>query len=140
MPTAALRPCSYPGCPALVPQGACLLHRGAVDRARGQRGGPRTQGYTSRWDRYSRAFRTRYPVCGDRPPGYSWTGDSVCVPRTLADVVDHIRRVTSATDPGFYDVANHQALCHACHNRKRQHESRGIPVSPALINGINANK
>ena len=27
------------------------------------------RGYTKRWDRDAKAFRVRYPLCGDRPHG-----------------------------------------------------------------------
>jgi 5-methylcytosine-specific restriction endonuclease McrA len=36
--------------------------------------------------------------------------------------LDHIHPVTGPDDPAFYDPANHQSLCHACHSAKTMSE------------------
>jgi 5-methylcytosine-specific restriction protein A len=41
----------------------------------------------------------------------------MCGKATATDV-DHIRRVSGADDPLFWDASNHQPVCHSCHSRK----------------------
>jgi len=81
----------------------------------------------ARWDAYSRAYLARNPLCGDRD-GYAATGDSVCARGRMAPnpakVTDHVtpHRGDYAL---IWDPANHQALCHGCHNRKTAQKDRG---------------
>lgn len=126
MPSALLRPCPGDGgrCPELVESGACPKHRSQADR---RRGSAASRGYTARWAAFSRQFRTRFPLCGMRPTGAPATTDSVCQQEnraTAAQVTDHIVPVDGPNDPRFFDETNMQALCHVCHNAKRQRERR----------------
>jgi len=128
MPTMRLlRPCSKPGCPELVPRGEryCEKHRGeayAYDRNRGTR---TQRGYTNRWLRYSAHYLKQHPLC--------MCDD--CKQRMVplpSEHVDHIIPVSGPNDPLFWEPSNHQALNHACHNRKTARER----VSNKGINGI----
>ena len=42
--------------------------------------------------------------------------------RTIATLVDHIKRHTGRSDPLFSDIRNLQSLCAGCHNFKTRHE------------------
>lgn len=42
---------------------------------------------------------------------------------TEAKHVDHILPVSGRDDPLFWDVSNHQPLCHACHSQKTAKEN-----------------
>lgn len=122
MPNASLRPCAEPHCPHLVHRGRCAQHTQQQDRVRGS---STQRGYDHRWRRYSETFRSRYPFCGMAPPGAPLTRDSLCAQQhrvRRAEVVDHIVPISGAYDARFYESTNHQALCQACHNRKRQRE------------------
>lgn len=63
------------------------------------------------WRNYSKRFRASAHVC---------INFLSCGGR--AELVDH--RVPVEGGGGMWDVDNHQAMCHPCHNRKRQVESR----------------
>lgn len=73
------------------------------------------RGYTYRWQRYRLTFLAANPLC------VHCSTTTTPVPATD---VDHIRPVTSATDPAFWVSANHQALCHDCHSTKTATEDR----------------
>lgn len=62
---------------------------------------------TTAWRKYRRAFLSTNPLCVE------------C--GRIADVVDHILSVRLGG--GFWDVENHQAMCHQCHNSKSGRES-----------------
>lgn len=67
------------------------------------------RGYTRQWSRYRRSYLNDHPTCAKCP--------------APARHVDHIRAVRGPDDPAFWDPANHQPLCHACHSRKTvQHD------------------
>jgi 5-methylcytosine-specific restriction protein A len=67
---------------------------------------------TTAWRKYRRAFLSTNPLCVE------------C--GRIADVVDHITSVRLGG--GFWDVENHQAMCHQCHNSKSGRESH-VPVA-----------
>jgi 5-methylcytosine-specific restriction protein A len=71
----------------------------AIDK---RRPGPRQRGYTPEWDAYRSDFLRRRPSCAD------------C--GAPATVVDHIKPVKDGGS--FWDPANHQPLCRACHAAK----------------------
>ena len=100
-PTAPARPCTQPGCPALVDGGGrCPKHR--------QRGAPIDTFYSSRqWRRFRAAFLAAHPLCEDcgkqgrlRP----------------AVEVAHIIPRRQGGDP--FDEANCRGLCKSCHSRE----------------------
>jgi 5-methylcytosine-specific restriction protein A len=128
MPTAVPQYCKAPGCDELVREGFCPAHeRRAQRQYDDRRGSSHARGYGARWRDFVLHFRSLYPLCGMRPPGAPDTLDSECRAQKRVRpmwVVDHIVPVQGKDDPRFYDPTNHQALCEACHNRKRQRESR----------------
>jgi 5-methylcytosine-specific restriction enzyme A len=72
------------------------------------------RGYNVRWQKYREKFLARHPLC------------RFCKEAgrlTRATVVDHIR--PHRGDSGlFWDKANHQALCKACHDGAKQSQER----------------
>ena len=119
MPLACPTPCRHAGCHELTTSGGyCPIHAAAHTPA--ARAAPRpsahSRGYDARWQRASRDFRATHPSCArcDR----------------LADVVDHI--VPHRGDPAlFWNAANWQSLCKACHDSKTAREDGGWGRPPA---------
>lgn len=107
MPRRPKVPCRHPGCPELVEPGSlyCAKHlplHPEVTRPAGKRG------YTRQWQKISRQYLQTYPLCAEcmRQGRY-----------TKATVVDHI--TPHRGDPRlFWDEANWQPMCKACHDGK----------------------
>jgi 5-methylcytosine-specific restriction protein A len=112
MPRQAPRPCSAPGCPALVTAGAyCPDHAPQyVSPHEAGRGTASQRGYGARWRRLRQMVLATYPICADPYGEHRATGQVVA-----ATDVDHI---TARSAGGADTLANLQALCHACHSRK----------------------
>ena len=103
MPRAPKRPCRYPGCPSLSDGLFCELHRGRYARESAAQ-----RGYDGRWRRARTFFLKKHPLCAE----------CLCENRlTPATVVDHILP-HRGDDQLFWDEANWQALCKACHDKK----------------------
>lgn len=100
----ALKVCSTPGCPELVPSGRCTTHTTQADRARG----------TSRQRGYDRAHETRFrrqvlardPIC--TLCGKDW---SVHADHHPVDRHTLVLRGMDANDP-----QHGRGLCHHCHS------------------------
>lgn len=118
MPSKPKRPCSKMGCRELTTERFCSRHAKVeakeYDRARGSSS---QRGYTSRWQRYSRSFRKANPLC------VNCSAQGLIRP---SEHVDHIKAVSGADDPLFWDKSNHQALCQSCHSRKTIREDGGF--------------
>jgi 5-methylcytosine-specific restriction protein A len=120
MPQRLKRPCSQPGCPALVPVGEryCEKHRKEVARRYDQeRGTAHERGYTARWRHYSRWFlkQPENVFCRLQLPGCT----------NLAQCVDHIDPPDGPNDPKFWDPNNHQSACIHCNSVKGRKVIRG---------------
>lgn len=113
VPTKPLRPCSYPGCRALVAAGRCPQHASP----RRQASASYQHLYNSeRWRRARRAFLRDHPLCAECGRGGR---------TTLATVVDHV--VPHRGDPErFWDESNWQPLCTRCHNVKTATRDHGF--------------
>lgn len=124
--TLPLRPCAHPGCAALVRGSAyCDKHR-AESRAvrrnlQGERGISAAWHYlyeSRRWRTIRAAQLMAEPFCRE----CARVGE-----RVRATDVDHIKP-HRGNKKLFYDTANLQSLCHACHSRKTMAErGRGSP-------------
>lgn len=102
MPTAALRPCLQPGCPALVTKGRCATH-GARPNADARRAY-----HTARWQRLRAQVLREQPCCQE------------CRSRgrvVMSTDVDHIVPHRGDEDL-FWARSNLQGLCHGCHSAK----------------------
>lgn len=74
----------------------------------------RERGYDTAWEKFSRDYRARNPLCVE------------CLRKgitSMATVVDHKRRLRDCPELKF-DKRNLQSLCTACHNAKTRAESR----------------
>jgi 5-methylcytosine-specific restriction enzyme A len=109
MPTKALRPCSYPGCPELVPSGRCAKHAPKIqDRDPGVK-----RLYNSkRWATIRRRELAAHPWCAE------CARHELFVPATD---IDHIH--PHGGDPTRFYAGPFQSLCHSCHSRKTIIES-----------------
>ena len=107
MPFKPKKPCAHPGCPELVPTGTryCekhrVLHPEAIRSAS-------ARGYGSKWQRVSKEYLARHPLCVK------------CLEAgrvTQATVVDHVKP-HRGDKRLFWDESNWQPLCKPCHDRK----------------------
>ena len=116
MPMKALRPCREPGCSGYAMPGSswCAKHR--REQERGRRAGQSPLYDTARWRRERALFLRAHPLCEEcRRQGRI----------QAASQVDHIR--PHEGDPGlFWDQANWQSLCVACHSKKTAAEDGGF--------------
>ena len=119
MPTAPLRPCTFPGgCPQLVVKGMCDEHKKTYtqtyEKARGTR---QSQGYDADWDRVRlKALKRDDYLCRH------------CLLETRyvpAQHVDHILPFRGKKDLLRLDLNNLQSLCKPCHSKKTATEDRG---------------
>ncbi|MDE9566202.1 HNH endonuclease [Xenorhabdus bovienii] len=110
MPWQPLKRCSYPHCRERVKSGRCEQHQREARCQQDKQRGTRTQrGYSNRWGKYRLMYLKSDPLCVH------------CLPQgiyTPASIVDHIIPIQGDADVLFWPASNHQALCHACHNRK----------------------
>jgi hypothetical protein len=87
------------------------------------RGTAHSRGYTSTWAATSRAFRARYPLCGQRMDGQMHSDHSLCAQQglmTVAECVDHIDGHNRPDDrETFNDWSRLESMCLACNSRKR---------------------
>ena len=114
MPTAALRPCTYPGCSNLVKSGRCTDHQvDPVDVYHRDKNIKRLYD-SDRWKRLRGQFITKNPWCAE------------CLKNnrhTLATDVDHID--PHEGDELKFFAGPFQSLCHSCHAAKTGRERGG---------------
>ena len=97
------------------------MPRGVKSRGRGRgsdegRPSAAARGYGARWRHTSRRHLAANPLC----LRCLAAGSTVA-----AECTDHIKPVTSASDPLFWLASNHQALCWSCHSTKTTTEDAG---------------
>lgn len=104
MPRKSKRPCSHPGCLNLTEDKYCEEHKSLhPDRPSAAK-----RGYGSKWQRVSKAYLRKHPMC------VRCMAKGRYVPAT---VVDHI--VSHRGDAKLmWDESNYQSLCKACHDKK----------------------
>ena len=110
MPRSASYGCLFRGCSQKgTYHGYCEEHYTArpTDRSNGRKTA-HERGYTARWQKASRLFRMRHPLC------------VACKRRgidALSEITDHV--IPHRGDKKlFWDMQNWQALCKKCHDRK----------------------
>lgn len=115
MPQAAPKPCTHPGCGALVRDGTsrCPKHPRENKYATRRDGSRHERGYGKVWDRLRKAVLLRDKgLC------------QPCLARddvTSGNEVDHI---IPKSQGGTDEETNLQVICKACHQVKTQREAR----------------
>lgn len=111
-----LKQCAYAGCFKLIPDGIryCAKHAPIArdQELQRKRKGSTERGYNYKWQKESKAFLKRNPLCEE------------CKQRglvTLAEVVDHIQP-HKGDQKLFWNHDNWQALCKRCHDSKTARE------------------
>ncbi|MDE5946399.1 MAG: HNH endonuclease [Oscillospiraceae bacterium] len=108
MPRKALRTCRHSGCPNLTDELYCTEHKPMhPDRPSATK-----RGYGSKWQRISKAYLHKHPMC------------VICKSQgrfVSATVVDHIIPHRGNQTLMWSDT-NWQALCKPCHDRKTGNE------------------
>jgi 5-methylcytosine-specific restriction protein A len=117
MPIASPKPCSHPGCGALVHgQSRCQQHQHvqpALPSA--PRLGSTARGYGSAWQRARLGYLKAHALCVACLAAGRVAG---------ASVVDHV--IPHRGDKRlFWDAGNWQALCKGCHDAKTAREDGG---------------
>lgn len=112
MPKKALKPCRHSGCPNLTDGLYCAEHK----LLHSDRPSASKRGYGSKWQRVSKAYLRKHPLCVK------------CMEQgryTMATVVDHI--IPHRNDSTLmWSESNWQALCKPCHDCKTGNEDRNI--------------
>lgn len=108
MPHKSKRPCGHPGCPNLTDSRYCEQHKALhPDRPSAAK-----RGYGSKWQRLSKAYLRKNPLCVKCKADGSFV---------TATVVDHI--VPHRGDEVLmWSESNWQALCKHCHDKKTGNE------------------
>lgn len=110
--------CQYPGCRKAIPFGEshCEKHKKKRANAIVERKGANERGYTYKWQKASKAFLARHPLC------------VMCQQNGIvkaAEVVDHIKP-HRGNQLLFWDKKNWQPLCKKCHDCKTATEDGGF--------------
>ncbi len=115
MPYAAPRPCTHPGCSALVHGGSrCPKHPYVMQRRAAAR--EYNKWYkTARWRKNRASFLARNPLC------VKHYAKGQMVPAT---VVDH-KIPHKGDETLFWDQTNWQGMCTRCHNQKTAKQDGG---------------
>jgi 5-methylcytosine-specific restriction protein A len=123
MPVAAMRPCRNAprGCRGLARKDFCDACRDAGARV-DTRPSAAQRGYGYRWQKYSKEYLWRHPVCVD--PQRRHVG--LAVPSAVTDhVIPH-----KGDEQLMWDESNHQALCKGCHDHKTATLDGGFGPAP----------
>jgi 5-methylcytosine-specific restriction protein A len=129
MPSVPKRPCTYPGCGALVSATRCDKHRsvGAKQYDK-QRGSSAQRGYGYRWQKASAAFLLAHPLCqcAECREGQLRVRPS--------QVTDH--KIPHRGDMRlFWDSTNWQAMSKDCHDKKTASEDGGFGNAAPVASG-----
>jgi len=112
MPTAALKPCSYPGCPTLVGHGRCDQHAEAP-RPVYKRDAERQRLYDRKWQMRRRLQLSRHPWCAD------------CLAQGIYTPALDVHHVTPHRgNPTLFITSPLESLCHSCHTKHTNAESK----------------
>ena len=114
MPSKLRTACAQYPCPTLTDARFCTEHARADSRRYDQKRGSSTaRGYGSSWQRYRTWFLAQNANI------FCSTGCGA-----VSTDVDHIKPVQGPSDPLFWQLSNHQGLCHSCHSKKTVQDGR----------------
>lgn len=104
MPRKPKHPCAHPRCPNLTDNRYCEQHKPLhPDRPSAAK-----RGYGSKWQRVSKAYLRKHPLCVKCQAEGRYV---------QATVVDHV--ISHRGDKNlFWNESNWQALCKSCHDKK----------------------
>ena len=114
MPSKALKPCGYPGCPNLVESGRCELHRSESEFKRD----PAVQRlYDRKWQARRKVQLSAHPWC------------EVCLSKGIYTPATDVHHVTPHRgDKNIFLTSPLESLCHACHSEVTAREVNGRGV------------
>lgn len=124
MPRKAKRPCTYPGCIALVDGGSrCPDHQSEWQRNRNKqidenRPTAHQRGYDARWRRIRLRVLREAPLCVD------------CAARGITTAATDVDHIVPLAHGGTHARSNLQSLCKPCHSRKTVQQSLGWSPTP----------
>lgn len=107
MPRKPKRPCSYPGCPALVDGRYCEEHKKLTDAHynKYQRDPDTKKRYGAAWQRIRDRYVAEYPLC------------EICAEAGRITPSQEVHHVIPLRQGGTHDAENFMALCTPCHSR-----------------------
>lgn len=113
MPSRAHRPCSKPGCRALVvpPRSYCDEHQREYNARRPT---PAARGYDAAWRKLRARVLREEPICGE------------CRERSST----HVDHIVAQAKGGTNERANLRGLCAGCHSRKTVSMDHGFGRAP----------
>lgn len=115
MPRKPNKPCSYPGCPKLVPASEtyCQEHYKQMNQQYERYGrDPRTRRrYGRAWKRIRDRYASQHPLC------------EMCLKEGKAVPTEQVHHIVPISEGGGHTDDNLMALCRACH--ARLHAERG---------------
>ena len=106
MPYKPKRPCSHPGCPALVDGRFCQAHarQDARDYARYRRDPDTNKRYGAAWRRIRAAYIAAHPLCEE------------CQRAGRLTPAREVHHILPLSQGGTHAIENLMALCTACHS------------------------
>ena len=106
-PSRPLKPCSYPGCSALVKGGRCDKHSKQAQQASDDRRmSSSKRGYDRRWQQIRLLALSRQPLCCD------------CEQAGLIVAANEVHHIKALRNGGTHAMDNLLCLCHACHSKR----------------------
>lgn len=111
MPTAALRPCTAPGCPQLVARGRCEVHARAAQQAyESTRVSSSARGYNHNWRKLRLMVLREEPLC------------RTCSEAGLTVAATDVDHTIALRKGGTNERSNLVPMCHSCHSIKTNEE------------------
>ena len=106
MPFKAMKPCGYPGCPALTDRQYCPEHRKLVSSHynRYERDPASKKHYGYQWQKVRARFLAAHPLCAE------------CMARGRATPASEVHHILPLSRGGTHDETNLAALCKPCHS------------------------
>lgn len=105
MPSRVGRPCSTPGCAAVVRDGRYCPKHAAQSRPPDERPSSNRRGYDKTWRKIRRYILANEPLCRS------------CLSIGRITAATDVHHIIAKRDGGTNDPENLAALCHSCHSK-----------------------